>query len=231
MKTPAELQTAVIKYQNGNMEAFNMIYEQSFRYLHTCVIHVVKNEDAAMDMLQETYLEISKNIAQLKSPEDFLSWAAMIANRKCFAYLKKQKNILLVSESTDEEGSAASDYFETIADDEAFIPETVLQDREKQRLLKEIIDGLSDIQRLCVIGFYYNEQKQDEIAEELGIKVDIEMNKRKVKKCFEYANKENIKYVIVVGSNEIESNSYTIKDMNEGKQYTMSEEELLEFLK
>lgn len=59
----------------------------------------------------------------------------------------------------------------------------------------------------------------------------VELNKRKVKKCFEYANKENIKYVIVVGSNEIETKTYTIKDMISGNQYNMSEEELLTFLK
>lgn len=64
-----------------------------------------------------------------------------------------------------------------------------------------------------------------------NVNVLVELNKRKVKRCFEYANKENIKYVIVIGSNELESNSYTIKDMTEGKQYTMNEEELLVFLK
>ena len=64
-----------------------------------------------------------------------------------------------------------------------------------------------------------------------NINVLVELNKRKVKKCFEYANKENIKYVIVVGSNEIESNCYTIKNMETGEQYNMTEEELLDFLK
>lgn len=64
-----------------------------------------------------------------------------------------------------------------------------------------------------------------------NINVLVELNKRKVKKCFEYANKENIKYVIVVGSNEVASNTYTVKDMTEGKQYNMSEEELLKFLR
>ena len=64
-----------------------------------------------------------------------------------------------------------------------------------------------------------------------NINVLVELNKRKVKKCFEYANKENIKYVIVVGSNEIENNTYTIKNMLDGTQQSVSEEELLQFLK
>lgn len=188
MKISPELQKAVAEYQKGSVEAFNTIYEQSYKYLHTCVIHVVKNEDMAMDMLQETYLEISKSISQLKSTEDFLSWAAMIANRKCFAHLKKQKDILLdgsgLGEGDSDSADSVTDYFENIADNEEFIPETVLQDREKQRLIKEIIDGLNDMQRLCVIGFYYNEQKQEEIAEELGIPVNTvksHLNRAKAK--------------------------------------------------
>ena len=119
-----------------------------------------------MDMLQETYLEISRSIGQLNRTEDFLSWAAMIGNRKCFAYLKKTNRMVLVGTDGEEE---EADYFESIADDESFIPESILQDREKQRLMREIIDGLSDMQRLCVIGYYYNEEKQEQIAEELGI--------------------------------------------------------------
>lgn len=188
MKTSPELQKAVTEYQKGSVEAFNTIYEQSYKYLHTCVIHVVKNEDMAMDMLQETYLEISKSISQLKSTEDFLSWAAMIANRKCFAHLKKQNDILLdgsgLGDGDSDSTDGVTDYFENIADNEEFIPETVLQDREKQRLMKEIIDGLNDMQRLCVIGFYYNEQKQEEIAEELGIPVNTvksHLNRAKAK--------------------------------------------------
>ena len=96
MKTTKELQWAVAEYQKGKQESFNLIYEQSYKYLHTCVIHVVKNEDVTMDMLQETYLEISRSLWQLKDTENFLSWAAMIANRKCFVYLKKQNCLVLL---------------------------------------------------------------------------------------------------------------------------------------
>jgi len=178
--TNIELQNAVESFSNGKKESFNQIYNLSYKYLHTCVIHVVKDEDMAMDVLQETYLEVSKSIVQLKNKEGFLNWTAAIANRKCYAYLRKQKDILLYVNKDDETG----DFFDNIPDNEEFIPETVLQNREKQRLVKEIIYGLTDIQRLCVIGFYYNEQKQDEIAEELGIPVNTvksHLNRAKAK--------------------------------------------------
>lgn len=165
MNTPIELQNAIRAYAEGNKESFTQIYELSYQYLHTCVIHIVKEEDVALDMLQETYIEISRNILQLQNTNVFLNWAATIANRKCFAYMKKNKDILCDAE-------APEGYFENIADDERVIPEEVYQDREKQRLIRGIIDDLSDIQRLCVIGFFYNEQKQEDIARELDIPVN-----------------------------------------------------------
>lgn len=182
MKTPQELVEKVEQVRTGNQDAFAGVYEDSYKYLHTCVIHIIKNEDIAQDMLQDTYVEIFKNIGQLKSSADFLSWAATIANRKCFAYLKKDRD-LLVDEQTDDEGRE-TDFFESIADDEAFIPENIFDNKEKIRLIRDIIDDLSDVQRACVIGFYYNEQKQDEIANELGIPVNTvksHLNRAKTK--------------------------------------------------
>lgn len=183
MNTSETLQQAVEQYKNGDAEAFNRIYEESYRYLYTCIMHVMKDEDKTMDMLQETYLEISKSISQLGQPEKFLNWAATIANRKCFAGLKKFGKDILLNESSSEEDSE-KDYFENIPDNEEFIPESILQDREKQRLIREIIDDLSEMQRLCVIGFYYNESSQEEIAKELGIPVNTvksHLNRAKAK--------------------------------------------------
>ena len=170
MKTDEALSKIVRQVKDGNNDMFAKLYEESYRYLHTCAIHIVKNEETAQDVLQDAYTEIFKNIHQLNREEDFLSWASTITNRKCFAYIKKDKDIL-VDEQVDDEGNE-NNYFEQIADDVAFVPENILDEREKINIIREIIDNLSDVQRACVIGVYYNEQKQEDIARELGIPVN-----------------------------------------------------------
>lgn len=50
MKTPDNLQEAVRDFQQGNKESFDKLYELSYKYLYICVIHLVKDEDTAMDM-------------------------------------------------------------------------------------------------------------------------------------------------------------------------------------
>lgn len=64
-----------------------------------------------------------------------------------------------------------------------------------------------------------------------NISTIVEYSKRKLKKCFEFADKNNIKYVIVLGSRELETGVYTIKDMEMQEQYEFNLEELLEYLK
>ena len=63
-----------------------------------------------------------------------------------------------------------------------------------------------------------------------GINVLIEMNKKKVGKCFEYAERENIKYVMIIGENEITSGNYKIKDMIKKEEYTFGINELIDLL-
>ena len=64
-----------------------------------------------------------------------------------------------------------------------------------------------------------------------NIKVILEMNKRKIKKSFEFANKENIKYVIVVGEDEVAKRKYSLKNMETGNQELLSCDEIINIIK
>ena len=61
---------------------------------------------------------------------------------------------------------------------------------------------------------------------ERGYNVDVEMNNRKLKKSLDYANKEKIKYVIVIGTNEIFSGQLKIKNMNDGTDILVNIDEI-----
>ena len=64
----------------------------------------------------------------------------------------------------------------------------------------------------------------------MGYRVLIEMNKKKIGKCFEYAERHNIKYVMIVGENEVSSRIFKIKDMDKKEEYSYNEEELYKYL-
>ena len=183
MAQTENLGRAINEYKNGNAEAFNILYQESSKYIYTCIYKVVQGNNNAMDVvsdiMQDTYVEISRSIAQLENETSFLSWAGKIATRKCYAYLRKNKRYVLLNEEDDT--------FDSLSDSDEIIPEAVMQDKEKQRLLRNIIDhNLSEMQKLCIIAYYFHEQKQSEIAEELGIpentvKTNLSRAKQKIK--------------------------------------------------
>ena len=48
------------------------------------------------------------------------------------------------------------------------------------------------------------------------------MNKRKLKKSLDFANKMNIPYVIILGEDEIKNKKFNIKDMFNNKEIEMN---------
>lgn len=71
------------------------------------------------------------------------------------------------------------------------------------------------------------------VAEHLrknGIKCIIDFNNKKIRKSFEFANKSNIKFVIVIGEDEISKKVYSIKDMDKGEQFTLPLNQIVDFI-
>lgn len=62
----------------------------------------------------------------------------------------------------------------------------------------------------------------------MGLKVEVEMQKRKLKKSLEFANKENIPYVLTLGEEEVRSQSCQVKKMTTGKETTFSFDDVQE---
>ena len=62
---------------------------------------------------------------------------------------------------------------------------------------------------------------------DLSYNVEVELTNKKLKKCLEYADKNKIKYVIVIGSNEIEKNQITIKNIINKKSIDINLDKLI----
>ncbi|MEH6853551.1 histidine--tRNA ligase [Priestia megaterium] len=55
-----------------------------------------------------------------------------------------------------------------------------------------------------------------------NLKVEVDLTQKKLKKSMNYANKENIPYVIIVGEEELDTQILKLKDMNSGEEYDVS---------
>jgi histidyl-tRNA synthetase len=63
-----------------------------------------------------------------------------------------------------------------------------------------------------------------------GISVQVYPRVDKLPKQFKYADKQNIRYVAIIGSQEANDSSITIKNMESGEQQTIPQNEAVNFL-
>ena len=64
-----------------------------------------------------------------------------------------------------------------------------------------------------------------------GIASQIYPDNKKIKKQFEFANKNNIAFVVVVGSQEMETGLLTFKNMQSGEESKKTIDEIISALK
>ena len=100
---------------------------------------------------------------------------------------------------------------------------------------KKIIEiGNNSIAKVLIISMVDSFEKSIEVATKLrncGINTQVYTNKDKIKKQFQYANRLNIPYVIVIGEDEIKENKVSLKNMESGEQKILDIEDAIKEIK
>ena len=159
----------VKRIENGDQQAFEQLYNRtSGKVLYGTIRVYIKEADAADDVLQDTYIKVYNNIANLSSSANILGWIRTIAANTARDYLRKSKRFTEHEFSMDAENDDG-DTIELEDDNLENLPEAQLDRRETARLMNEILDSLPEEQRLVLLMAYYENKKVDEIAAELGL--------------------------------------------------------------
>ena len=194
MKTIKEL---VLSAKNGNKKAFDKLYKLTSNDVWFTCVSLLKDEENAKDIMQETYITAFLKLDTLKDEEKFCGWLTAIATNKSKNKLKGK-----VEYQIDDEILIAET--ET---DELMLPEEYINKAEKRKVLLQIIeDTLSFNQYQVVLMFYFNELSIAEIAQALEIsegtvKSRLNSSRAKMKTAIEdYENKSGDKLhgVVVV---------------------------------
>jgi RNA polymerase sigma factor (sigma-70 family) len=173
-----DLAKYVEKLQLGDISAFEIIYNETNNQVYNLLYSYTKNQEASLDLMQETYLTVNSKIGTLKDPHAARSWINRIAINKANRFFEKNKKEILLSEE-------GQDLFETqFEEDEEFLPQEILDSKEKQRIIKDIIDNLPIEQKTAVYLYYFDELSLAEVAE------DMECSEGTVKSRLNYARKK-----------------------------------------
>lgn len=157
---------AVQKAMKGDQEAYTYLYEKTYTKCFYLAKKFLNSEHTAQDIVQDAYVKAFKSLDTLEDPEKFQSWIGTIVSNLAKNELKRRK-VTLFSETENEDGQDISD---TFVDDRVSVqPEVVMDQNETTRLMKEIIDTLTDEQRICVTMFYMEQMSVKEMASVLEV--------------------------------------------------------------
>lgn len=154
----------VERAKNGDQEAVSQLYNTTYNQVYAAVKTMIKEEDAALDIVQDSYVKAFQSLSQLQEPEKFRAWVKRIARNRAIDSLRKASPVLFSSMSEEEGGMVE---FED--DRVENLPEVVVDRQETARLIGEILDSLSEEQRVAVSLFYYEQMSVREIAQLLGV--------------------------------------------------------------
>lgn len=158
---------AVEQAKAGREEGFTFLYENTYRNKLYIAMKYMKNEEDAMDILQDAYIKAFSKLDSLQDANAFPGWMSTIVAHTALNALQKKQAVLFSDlQNENDEG----DVFEYNLEDENMStqPEMACTVQETQDMVHELIDSLSDEQRICVLMFHLEGYSIRDIATILG---------------------------------------------------------------
>lgn len=161
-KQQQEIWQSITEICNGNKEAYNDLYHCTESFIYYCVVKNGVPEDAIQDVMQEVYIGMFRNLETLRDVHAVLGWIKSIAFHKSMDYFRHNKNEIFIRDEEPFIGN--SELMDTME-----LPENIADNKESQRLIRNLIDALPEDYKQILVAYYFDECKVNEIAEALDI--------------------------------------------------------------
>ncbi|MEI5908188.1 sigma-70 family RNA polymerase sigma factor [Bacillus spongiae] len=142
----------VRKAQKGNDKAFLTLFQKYEQDIYRIALVYVKNQNDALDVIQETAYRSFKTIKHLKEPHHFKTWLIRIAINCSVDLLRKQKKIIQLK--PEFEANLSVDLNEEI---------------ELELTVRDLIERLNEEEKSVVILRFYEGLTFKEISEMLDM--------------------------------------------------------------
>ena len=185
-----DLTPLVIRAQAGDTQALSDLMGQCYETLYYYAYKTVNDRDLAGDITQESCIEIMETLGKLREPAAFRTWAGRIVYHQCTRYFKQTKPVLL---EEDEEGETLLDRLPD--ESRGSVPELVQEDKEFQKTVMAMVNGLPAEQRSAMMLYYYENLSVGQIAQiqavsEGTVKSRLNYGRKAVKKEVESYEKK-----------------------------------------
>lgn len=166
----------ILKIQSGDDEAFEQLFWRYKDRIIAAVYAIVRNRQDALDITQECFVRVYKNIHKFQPKTKFFTWAYRIAYNLSIDRYRRKK--------TSKEVEFDNDYQKNFAHPDDLMapslgvnPERVYARAELGEQIAKAMDNLSEKHRSIIILREIDGLSYNEIAETLDIQVGTVMSR------------------------------------------------------
>ncbi|HYN70339.1 MAG TPA: sigma-70 family RNA polymerase sigma factor [Candidatus Eisenbacteria bacterium] len=145
----------VVRAREGDRDAFSELAARSIGRLTATARMILRDEYAAQDAVQDTFVEVWRSLPGLREPDRFDAWVRRLLVRACFKGARSSKRVNAVE-------------IRLTAGDEPVIP-GVERDLDIHDQLERGLARLSAEQRAVVVLVHYLDLPLADAAQALGI--------------------------------------------------------------
>lgn len=163
----------VAMYAEGNNEAFDTLLNRHQQRVYSYILHIVKDEELADDIFQETFVKAIMTIKQGRYTESgkFSAWISRIAHNLIIDFYRQEK-----SENTMSADNEDTDLLNRrdLCDDnieDQMVTEQIHTD------IRRLIKALPESQREVLIMRYYKDMSFKEIADATGVSINTALGR------------------------------------------------------
>ncbi len=153
---------------NGSTRAWRQLVQRYERRVYNLGYRLTGNGEDAMDLMQEVFLGVYRNLHRFRGDSSFRTWLFRIAHNKAVD-LNRRRKLLSLTGGLDESGEFAGGELSARPESE---PDHGLAERERNRLALELLGRIPLEQRLVVELKIYQSLTFEEIAQMQEISVN-----------------------------------------------------------
>lgn len=159
----------VERAQQGDRDAFREIVETYQRKVYGICYGMLKNADDSMDVSQEVFVKVYKNIDKFNHQSSFYTWLYRITVNMCIDHIRKNQRAKKVEydDGVSREGDTAEDYM--MPSKLGLNPDKVYGRKELREKMLEALESLSEKHRTILILREIDGLSYEEIADVLNI--------------------------------------------------------------
>ena len=160
-------------YADGSNSAFDILLKRHQNRIFNYILRIIKNEDIANDIFQETFVKAINTIKQGRYTENgkFPAWISRIAHNLIIDYYRQEKaENMQSSDLTDIDVLNRKELCEQTIED-IIISDQIRED------VKYLIRELPELQREVLNMRYYENLSFKEIAEITGVSINTALGR------------------------------------------------------